>query len=493
MFRSTLIAAGAVLLCSTGYSQQQLDPAKIHPITAPVRDAGVFNWGTKQWVSGPKADRLKAAPYFVFDNTCTWTGGGFYYGHEHCEDVIDTGRIPGASTPLKSLEGSPQQLNGPTDDQIINNFQFSYCTFWVTGTVDIKVGFYDNLRGDCAAGIPTSPPTLSSQAIPFGTLTAYFDFGSASGFPLPGSTVNGNQSCWIITVTFPNNGGFCMQSEGDGTWDNAQQSDLFSWSFEHGNPNSVWGANGPIISGEAASGGWGAGSYNLPQGTDAIFGNKCGTGFGTSVDGWWLNIDGSGPGIANTVVFPNNPAKKATCVGASAFGTNCYWFGGWPANPLGSFWMVMGSVGSCDDCNNRAVNYCTAGTTANNCNALISAQGTSSATASTGFFLQANNIEGNKDGTFFWGTNGRQAVPWKGGNSFQCVVPPVKRGGTIVGTGTNGLCDGVSVQDLNQRWFNKPAQNPGAGAVVQAQFWFRDPPSPGTTSISDAIEWTVCP
>lgn len=396
MFRSTLIAAGAVLLCSTGYSQQQLDPAKIHPVTVPVRDAGVFNWDTKQWVSGPKANRLKAAPYNVFTNTCTWTGGGFYYGHEHCEDVVDTGRIPGTGTPLSSLEGNPTQISGITDDQIINNFQFAYCMFWQTGQVDIKVGFYNNLRGDCAAGIPVSGggTTLSTQAVPFGTLTAYFDFGSAAGFPLLGSSVNGAQACWIITLGFADNGGFCMDSEGEGTWDNDQMMDLFSWSFQHGNPNSVYGANGPLIQGDASTGGWGSGAYNIPAGTDAFTGQPCGTGFGTSVDGWWLNIDGSAPGVANTVTFPGGTPQ--TCIGASGFGTNCYWFGGWPANPLGSFWMAMGSVGSCDDCNNRASNYCTAGTSAAGCNALISATGTSSANSSSGFFLSATGVQGQR-------------------------------------------------------------------------------------------------
>jgi len=141
------------------------------------------------------------------------------------------------------------------------------------------------------------------------------------------------------------------------------------------------------------------------------------------------------------------------------------------------------------------VSYCTAGTSKSGCTATLGASGTPSATAATGFQLAANGVEGNKDGLFFLGTNGRQANAWGNGTSFQCVVPPVKRAGILAGTGTNGACDGVFSQDLNARWQAFPAQNPGAGAVVQGQLWYRDPQNTSnqTTSLSDAIEFTVGP
>ena len=141
------------------------------------------------------------------------------------------------------------------------------------------------------------------------------------------------------------------------------------------------------------------------------------------------------------------------------------------------------------------VNYCTAGTSASGCQALISASGVPSSTAPSGFFLEAASVEGSKDGLFFFGTNGRQANPWGNGTSFQCVVPPVSRAGQLIGSGTNGACDGSFSQDLNALWTAKPAKNPGAGALVQSQLWYRDPLSTSnqTTSLSDALEFTVCP
>ncbi len=145
-----------------------------------------------------------------------------------------------------------------------------------------------------------------------------------------------------------------------------------------------------------------------------------------------------------------------------------------------------------------AVNYCTAGTSAGGCQAILSSSGTASATASSGFDLIAAGVEGQKDGLFFFSTNGRQANRWGNGTSFQCVVPPVFRGGLLLGSGTAGLCDGSITQDLNALWCAtcpKPLKNPGAGALVQSQFWYRDPLSTSnqTTSLSDAHEFLVAP
>jgi len=145
-----------------------------------------------------------------------------------------------------------------------------------------------------------------------------------------------------------------------------------------------------------------------------------------------------------------------------------------------------------------SVNYCTAGTSASGCTALLSSSGTPSATATSGFTLTASGVEGAKDGLFFFGANGRQANPWGNGTSYQCVVPPVKRGGLLNGGGSNGACDGSFNQDLNALWCPscpKPGHNPGAGAVTQAQLWYRDPLSTSnqTTSLSDALEFTLAP
>ena len=142
-----------------------------------------------------------------------------------------------------------------------------------------------------------------------------------------------------------------------------------------------------------------------------------------------------------------------------------------------------------------SASYCTAGISASGCTATLSASGSASASAPSGFSLLASSVEGQKDGLFFFGTAGRQANPWGNGTSYQCVVPPVVRGGLLGVAGTAGQCDGAFAQDLNALWTAKPTKNPGAGVLVQAQLWYRDPKNTSnqTTSLSDAVEFAVAP
>ena len=167
--------------------------------------------------------------------------------------------------------------------------------------------------------------------------------------------------------------------------------------------------------------------------------------------------------------------------------------GGGPGGNLGS-----GSAYVFDLTPPPATGYCTAGTSASGCTATLSAVGSASATAPSGFVVTARGVEGQKDGLFFFGTSGKQANPWGSGTSFQCVVPPVKRGSLQNGSGTTGACDGLLAEDLNAMWCPtcpKPHRNPGAGALAQVQLWYRDPlnTSNQTTSLSDALEFWVGP
>ena len=124
--------------------------------------------------------------------------------------------------------------------------------------------------------------------------------------------------------------------------------------------------------------------------------------------------------------------------------------------------------------------------------------GTPSATAPSGFTLSAATVEGQKDGLFFFGTNGQQANPWGNGTSYQCVVPPVVRTPTTAGVGTIGLCDGSFALDLNALWCPscpkpprtpapRPWSKPSSGTATRLST------SNQTTSLSDAIEFVVAP
>lgn len=196
--------------------------------------------------------------------------------------------------------------------------------------------------------------------------------------------------------------------------------------------------------------------------------------------------------------FPWNGGVSGFGSGSTAIGSLDLFADG-AANP-GSrvYWDDMflssGGVG----CSSNAVNYCTAGASASGCTTAISSVGNASATAGGGFTVSTSGMEGNKQGLFFYGQAGRQANSWGNGASFQCVVTPVKRGGLLTGTGTNGACDGSMSQDLNARWCascTNPNHLPTAGQKMQIQAWYRDPfnTSNQTTSLSNALEVDICP
>jgi hypothetical protein len=142
------------------------------------------------------------------------------------------------------------------------------------------------------------------------------------------------------------------------------------------------------------------------------------------------------------------------------------------------------------------VSFCTAGTTTNGCAATIAASGTASAAATSGFTLTVSNVEGQKQGLIFYSITGQQAVAWGNGSSFLCVKSPTQRLLAQSSGGTVGACDGTLTND----WLAFLAANPtslgtplAAGQVYQAQGWFRDPPAPKSTSLSNGLEFTLAP
>ena len=146
---------------------------------------------------------------------------------------------------------------------------------------------------------------------------------------------------------------------------------------------------------------------------------------------------------------------------------------------------------------NPFVNYCTAGTTTNGCTATMGATGTPSVSATSGFNVTVNNVEGQKNGIIFYGTAGPVATPWGlGGTSYLCVKSPTQRTGSQLTGGTAGACNGTMSLDLLAYLNANPGAlgNPfSAGQQCWIQGWFRDPPAVKTTSLSDGLDVTFQP
>jgi hypothetical protein len=141
------------------------------------------------------------------------------------------------------------------------------------------------------------------------------------------------------------------------------------------------------------------------------------------------------------------------------------------------------------------VNYCTAGTTTNNCVAAISASAQPSVTAATACNISVTNVEGQKSGLIFYSITGQAAAPWNA-TSFLCVKAPTQRTGTQTSGGTASACDGTLSLDWNAFQAANPSAlgNPwSAGNLVQVQAWFRDPPAGKATNLSNGVELTYQP
>lgn len=143
------------------------------------------------------------------------------------------------------------------------------------------------------------------------------------------------------------------------------------------------------------------------------------------------------------------------------------------------------------DCSFAQV-YCTAKPTSlAGCIPAVSFSGTPSKSVGSGFLIQASHIPGGGNmGLCFYGTSGHTALPFLGGTL--CVKSPLTRLPAAQAGGSAGQCDGSLVVDFN----TVMAGLPGIQyiEVVDAQFWFRDPPEPISGSgLSNAIRFAPCP
>jgi hypothetical protein len=97
-----------------------------------------------------------------------------------------------------------------------------------------------------------------------------------------------------------------------------------------------------------------------------------------------------------------------------------------------------------------------------------------------------SQVEGQRSGLVFHGSSGAVAAPFQGG--FLCVNTPLVRMPPQGSGGSSGACNGTFAYSLDALVSSAP---PGAQFWLQA--WFRDPLSPSTTGLSNALAFTRCP
>jgi uncharacterized delta-60 repeat protein len=141
-------------------------------------------------------------------------------------------------------------------------------------------------------------------------------------------------------------------------------------------------------------------------------------------------------------------------------------------------------------------NYCTAGTSAIGCTPTMSASGIASAAATSGYVVTTSNIEGQRQTNTIYGLLGPTTPATPFGAGLLCVKAPTQRIGVVQASGTPGLCDGtVSIDVLAWAQANPGGQGVpfAAGTTLDFQCAIRDPLSPGTRVMSDALQVTLLP
>lgn len=135
--------------------------------------------------------------------------------------------------------------------------------------------------------------------------------------------------------------------------------------------------------------------------------------------------------------------------------------------------------------------YCTAKTNSLGCVPSIGSTGVPSASNATPFVVRATNVLNRRDGVFFYG-HSAASVPFQGG--FFCVTAPIRRT-PLLNSGGSALptldCSGVYTFDFNA-WIqtgNDPLLS--VGQEVDGQFWSRDPQSPSTTGLTNAVRFFI--
>ncbi len=216
--------------------------------------------------------------------------------------------------------------------------------------------------------------------------------------------------------------------------------------------------------------------FTLPPGSYGVALNSTGGGFR------YTNGTGANQNYAN--------ADIALTLGMS----HSTWWGGTTNSP-----RVWNGVIYYNCSSTTPSNYCTAGTSTNGCVPSIGANAQPSASLSSSCVITTTNVEGAKAGLLFYGIDntGFTPVPWSPtSTSFFCVKAPTQRSFQQNSGGTPGLCDGQLVLDWNvfQNAFPGALGTPfSAGDKVYVQAWYRDPPAPRTTNLSDALELTMTP
>jgi hypothetical protein len=497
--------ASLALLAGFAAAQQDDRPAPI------PQYAGNIDLSTGVFTPAPAGATLPAVTDVVYNNAFIWTGGAVVTLLSSSAAVytkLDEGRVPSSNS-----TGTP----GTLDSYDVKQYLMAYATSELDPSIggpgtNVRIKFwsdYDQVQVAGAGGT-----SLAAAGTPLAT----YNFTGLNGTTNTTGTV---LSGWIYTITLGT--ALTFDADAAGNFDNNANLDTFGLSYDvptftAGKATYVYYAGGPngtytagdatVFQNPAATTAAGLGNSNFYTRDQAGVVNVL-AGTATNYAGFYMKLIGDAADCNDNNIVDSTDITAATSVDCdgNAVPDECDIAAGAPdCNTNGALDSceilinpaldanVNGIIDSCE-CGLQT-SYCTSGTTTNGCVGVITGTGTPDANAGSGFTLTVSPIEGGQTGIIFYGLASASS-PWGGASSsFLCVKAPLERTG-VQGTGGTPLqCDGSMSID----WNFYIANTLGAvgtpfvgGEVVFAQGWFRDPPAPKTTSLSNGLSFTVCP
>jgi hypothetical protein len=272
-----------------------------------------------------------------------------------------------------------------------------------------------------------------------------------------------------------------------------------SWYFNirpvdnSGNWNASFASVGPFLidttNPSAATG--------LSSSTHQVNVQNCSTSVTVS---WNASTDSGGSGFAGyRGVWDTSPATNP--VGAVNIGAGSTSFGANIGSSTSARYFHLRSIDTAGNYGvtahfgpiyanaNSVVVYCTGKTNSLGCVPAIATNGVQPSKSVGNFTVSCSQVINQKNGLLFFGFSPASA-PFQGGTL--CAAPPTIRtpSQSSGGSGAGSDCSGSYSFTFSTAQMNTLGLDPGE--TVYAQFWMRDPQSPSTTGLSNAVQFTVC-
>jgi hypothetical protein len=222
MLRSSLIAAGSVILC-TAAAAQSVDIAGAQAIQSAPQFGGTYHVATGTWTRNVPTSAALGVNDVVYNNTAN----SGYYTTGAIASVTDSfAFVDAARIPATGTAGTANR-----DNYNLNTITIGYCIVDnAAAAADVLISIYGSYD-------PCTDPALAACS------------GEFIGAGLPGATAAnialGYATCWIIGFDLSGGAEICILGDGDGVLDGDLDFDSFGLGMEF-DPGALGGYVGAI-------------------------------------------------------------------------------------------------------------------------------------------------------------------------------------------------------------------------------------------------------